>query len=235
MIVAGSLALSRLPHRRRPQDITNVQVQILTKSPPSTRRDRAVHHLPGEAAMNGLPDLVEDPLDLALTAFRRDRWVRGCRNMGTSARQLVSERLIQAREATGRLRDAGDGSCLDRLGEGPTCSRPRETASRDGSGARSRLGNRAASARGPRRDRGQRLGRVCPSSTQSSWDPSSLVAYSLSLGDVFEAVEHGSGNAGGGYRTEPRANTFIRAGEGMVHSLDESEDGREERRARVSR
>jgi cobalt-zinc-cadmium resistance protein CzcA len=98
MILAGALALSRLPIDAVP-DITNVQVQILTKSPAlgPVEVEQFITY-PVEAAMNGLPDLVE---------------IRSVSRYGLSAvtvvfedavnvyfaRQLVAERLIQARES----------------------------------------------------------------------------------------------------------------------------------------
>jgi heavy metal efflux system protein len=98
LVVAGAFALSQLPIDAVP-DITNVQVQILTKAPSlgPLEMEQFVTY-PVEAAMNGLPDLVEirsvSRYGLsAVTVVFKD-------NINVYfARQLVAERLIQAREA----------------------------------------------------------------------------------------------------------------------------------------
>ncbi|MGI0148285.1 MAG: efflux RND transporter permease subunit, partial [Thermoplasmata archaeon] len=98
VIVGGGYALSRLPIDAVP-DVTNVQVQILTNAPAlgPAEMEKFVTY-PVEAAMNGLPRLVE---------------IRSVTRYGLSAvtvvfedgvnlyfaRQLVAERLAQAREA----------------------------------------------------------------------------------------------------------------------------------------
>ena len=97
-IVGGGVAMTHLPLDVVP-DITNVQVQVLTKAPalgPAEMEQFVTY--PVEAAMNGLPDLVQ---------------IRSVSRYGLSsvtvvfedgvnvyfARQLVSERLQQARES----------------------------------------------------------------------------------------------------------------------------------------
>ena len=98
VVLGGGHALTRLPIDAVP-DVTNVQVQVLTKAPalgPAEMEQFVTY--PIEAAMNGLPDLVE---------------IRSVSRYGLSAvtivfqdhvnvyfaRQLVNERLSQAREA----------------------------------------------------------------------------------------------------------------------------------------
>ena len=97
LVFGGGYAVTQLPIDAVP-DVTNVQVQILTKAPalgPAEMEQFVTY--PVEAAMNGLPDLVE---------------IRSISRYGLSsitvvfedqvnvyfARQLVSERLAQARE-----------------------------------------------------------------------------------------------------------------------------------------
>src|SRR5262245_53912005 len=98
LVFAGGFALTRLPIDAVP-DVTTVQVQVLTKAPAlgPVEMEQFVTY-PIEAAMNGLPDLVE---------------IRSVSRYGLSAvtvvfddgvnvyfaRQLVAERLAQAREA----------------------------------------------------------------------------------------------------------------------------------------
>ena len=98
LIVAGVYAVSRLPIDAVP-DVTNVQVQVLTKSP-ALGPEEVEQFLtyPVEAAMNGLPKLKE---------------IRSISRYGISAvtvvfddsmdiylaRQLVAERLVSARES----------------------------------------------------------------------------------------------------------------------------------------
>ena len=98
MILGGGYALTQLPIDVQP-DITNVQVQVLTKAPAlgPVEMEQFITY-PIEAAMNGLPRLHE---------------IRSVSRYGLSAvtvvfedgvdvyfaRQLVNERLSQAREA----------------------------------------------------------------------------------------------------------------------------------------
>ena len=98
LVAGGGYALTQLPIDAVP-DITNVQVQVLTKAPAlgPVEMEQLVTY-PVEAAMNGLPRLRE---------------IRSVSRYGLSAvtvvfedgvdvyfaRQLVAERLVQAREA----------------------------------------------------------------------------------------------------------------------------------------
>ncbi|HSD29283.1 MAG TPA: efflux RND transporter permease subunit, partial [Vicinamibacteria bacterium] len=98
LVLGGGYALTELPIDAVP-DVTSVQVQVLTKAPalgPAEMEQFVTY--PIEAALNGLPDLVE---------------IRSVSRYGLSAvtvvfhdhvdvyfaRQLVNERLGQAREA----------------------------------------------------------------------------------------------------------------------------------------
>jgi cobalt-zinc-cadmium resistance protein CzcA len=51
-------------------------------------------------------------------------------------------------------------------------------------------------------------------------DPARMVAFHVSLAQVFEALEHGNANAGGGYIEKNRQQYLIR-GEGLLNSADD--------------
>ncbi len=219
LCVLGALALSRLPIDAVP-DITNVQVQILTKAPalgPAEIEQFITY--PVEAAMNGLPDLVE---------------IRSISRYGLSAvtvvfedkvnvyfaRQLVAERLTQAREAIPEgfgtpemgpvSTGLGEVFMFTVEGEGVSPMERRTILDWDiAPRLRAVPGVTEVNVWG-----GQ------PKQYQVVVDPSSLIAYGLSLGEVFEAVRRGSGNAGGGYIERNREQYVIR-GEGLVGSMDD--------------
>jgi heavy metal efflux system protein len=221
LIVGGFTALTQLPIDAVP-DITNVQVQILTKAPAlgPVEMEQFVTY-PIEAAMNGLPKLVQ---------------IRSISRYGLSAvtvvfedsvdvyfaRQLVAERLVQAREAIpegfgspemGPV-TTGLGDVFQFTVEGEGVS-PMER--------RTILDWMIA----------PRL-RAVPGVTEvNSWgglpkqyqvvvDPARLKAYGLSLREVFEAVQRGSMNAGGGYIEHNREQYIVR-GEGLAGSLADIE------------
>jgi cobalt-zinc-cadmium resistance protein CzcA len=221
VVVGGGYALTQLPIDAVP-DITNVQVQVLTKAPAlgPVEMEQLVTY-PVEAAMNGLPRLVE---------------IRSVSRYGLSAvtvvfedgvdvyfaRQLVAERLVQAREAIpsglgnpemGPV-TTGLGDVLQFTVEGEGVSAMERRTILDWMIA-------------------PRL-RAVPGVTEvNSWgglpkqyqvvvDPAKLRAHGLSLKEVFEAVERGSMNAGGGYIEHNREQYIVR-GEGLVGSLDDIE------------
>jgi cobalt-zinc-cadmium resistance protein CzcA len=214
LVLGGAYALTQLPIDAVP-DVTNVQVQILTKAPalgPAEMEQFVTY--PIEAAMNGLPDLVE---------------IRSVSRYGLSAvtvvfedhvdvyfaRQLVSERLGHAREAIppgfgtpemGPV-STGLGEVFMFTVEGEDLSPMERRTLLDW-------------------DIAPRL-RAVPGVTEvNAWggllkqyqvvvDPAKLVAFGLSLREVFDAVERGTGNAGGGYIEHNREQYVIR-GEGLA-------------------
>ena len=219
IICAGGYALTQLPIDAVP-DVTNVQVQILTKAPalgPAEMEQFVTY--PVEAAMNGLPDLVE---------------IRSVSRYGLSAvtvvfqdhvnvyfaRQLVNERLTQAREAI----PAGFGNPE----MGPVSTGLGEVYMFTVEGA----GLSAMERRtlldweiGPRLRAVPGVTEVnvwggLPKQIQVVVDPGKLIAYGLSLKEVFEAVARGTGNAGGGYIEHNREQYVIR-GEGLVSDLND--------------
>ncbi len=219
--LGGGYALTRLPIDAVP-DITNVQVQVLTKAPAlgPVEMEQLVTY-PVEAAMNGLPRLVE---------------IRSISRYGLSAvtvvfeegvdvyfaRQLVSERLVAAREAIPEglgtpemgpvTTGLGDVFQFTVEGEGVSAMERRTLldwviAPR----LRAVPGVTEVNAWGG-----------LPKQYQVVVDPSRLRAHGLSLRQVFEAVERGSRNAGGGY-IEHNREQYVLRGEGLVESLADIE------------
>ncbi len=221
LVVGGGYALTQLPIDAVP-DITNVQVQILTKAPAlgPVEMEQFVTY-PIEAAMNGLPRLVE---------------IRSISRYGLSAvtvvfedgvdvyfaRQLVAERLVQAREAIpAGLGNPEMGPVTTGLGdvfqftvEGEGVSPMERRTILDWMIAprlRAVPGVTEVNAWGG-----------LPKQYQVVVDPARLRAHNLSLKEVFEAVGRGSMNAGGGYIEHNREQYIVR-GEGLVSSLADIE------------
>jgi cobalt-zinc-cadmium resistance protein CzcA len=195
--------------------VTSVQVQVLTKAPalgPAEMEQFVTY--PIEAAMNGLPDLVEIRsvsrygLSAVTVVFEEDVDVY-------FARQLVGERLGQAREAI----PPGFGN--PEMGPVSTGLGEVFMFTLEGEGL-SPMERRTLLDW----DIAPRL-RAVPGVTEvNAWggllkqyqvvvDPAKLVAYNLALREVFAAVERGTGNAGGGYIEHNREQYVIR-GEGLV-------------------
>ena len=221
LVVGGGYALTQLPIDAVP-DITNVQVQVLTKAPAlgPVEMEQFVTY-PVEAAMNGLPRLKE---------------IRSVSRYGLSAvtivfedgvniffaRQLVAERLVQAREAIPEgLGNPEMGPVTTGLGDVFQFTVEGEGVS--AMERRSILDWMIA----------PRL-RAVPGVTEvNTWgglpkqyqvlvDPARLRAHGLSLREVFEAAERGNANAGGGYIEHNREQYIVR-GEGLVGSISDIE------------
>lgn len=219
LVFGGGYAVTQLPIDAVP-DVTNVQVQILTKAPalgPAEMEQFVTY--PVEAAMNGLPDLVE---------------IRSISRYGLSAitvvfedhvnvyfaRQLVSERLAQAKENI----PAGFG--VPEMG--PVSTGLGEVFMFTVEG-----GNLSAMERRTLLDWdiAPRL-RAIPGVTEVNvWgglpkqyqvvvDPAKLRGYGISLKEVFEAVEAGNGNSGGGYIERNREQYVIR-GDGLARNVSD--------------
>src|SRR3990172_383142 len=221
MILGGSYALTQLPIDVQP-DITNVQVQVLTRAPAlgPVEMEQFITY-PIEAAMNGLPRLRE---------------IRSISRYGLSAvtvvfedgvdvyfaRQLVNERLSQALEAIppglgspemGPV-TTGLGDVLQFTVEGDGVSAMERRSILDWLIAprlRAVPGVTEVNAWGG-----------LPKQYQVVVDPAKLLAYRIALKDVFEAVEKGTRNAGGGY-IEHNREQYILRGEGLVGSLADIE------------
>lgn len=222
LIGAGVYGLKNLPIDAVP-DVTNVQVQVLTAAPALAPLDieRQIT-FPVEVAMSGLPDIEE---------------IRSVSKFGLSAvtvvfhdsvniyfaRQLVLERLAQAREQIPENIGSPEmGPISTGLGEiyqyELKAKNPKEydaTALRtiqDWSVRRQLLGvpgvTEVNSFGGFEKQYQVRL------------DPAKLQAYGLSLREVFEAVARNNANVGGAY-IEKDAEQYLLRGIGLVGSPDD--------------
>ncbi|MGE0129226.1 MAG: efflux RND transporter permease subunit [Blastocatellales bacterium] len=222
LIGAGAYSLQSLPIDAVP-DVTNVQVQVLTAAPSLAplEIERQIT-FPVEVAMSGLPDIEE---------------IRSVSKFGLSAvtivfddsvsiyfaRQLVLERLSQAREQI----PPGIGSPE----MGPISTGLGEIYQYELKSAKA--GEFNATALRTIQDwnvRRQLLG--VPGVTevnsfgglekqyQVRLDPNQLQAYGLTLRDVFEAVARNNANVGGAY-IEKGEEQYLLRGIGLVTSLDD--------------
>jgi cobalt-zinc-cadmium resistance protein CzcA len=199
-------------------DITNVQVQILTRTAPlgPVEVERYVT-FPIEAAMSGLPDVAE---------------IRSVSRFGLSAvtvvfkdgvnvyfaRQLVSERLPAAREAIPQGFGSPElGPVTTGLGEvyqfvvqGPYS--PMELKEI----LDWQIAYRLRSVPGVTEVSGEG---GFTKQYQVIVDPAKLVAYRLSVGQVFRALEANNVVGGGGY-IEKGGEAYLVRGEGLVEDAD---------------
>ncbi len=222
IVAAGGIySLINLPIDAVP-DVTNVQVQVLTAAPSLAplEIERQVT-FPVETAMSGLPDIEE---------------IRSVSKFGLSAvtvvfddsvdtyfaRQLVLERLAQAREQIPQNIGSPEmGPISTGLGE----IYQYELKSTDGSYDATEL--RTIQDWNVRR---QLLG--VPGITeinsfggykkqfQVRIDPNKLQSFGLTLRDVFEAVSRNNSNVGGAY-IEKGAEQYLLRGIGLVEKADD--------------
>lgn len=222
LIGAGVYSLQNLPIDAVP-DVTNVQVQVLTAAPSLAplEIERQIT-FPVEVAMSGLPDIEE---------------IRSVSKFGLSAvtvvfddsvdtylaRQLVLERLSQAREQIPESIGSPEmGPISTGLGEiyqyelkaGPGSSYDATSLRtiQDWSVRRQLLGvpgvTEVNSFGGLEKQYQVRL------------DPVRLQAYGLSLRDVLDAVGRNNANVGGAY-IEHGAEQYLLRGIGLVESADD--------------
>jgi len=219
IVGTGIMALRELPIDAVP-DITNVQVQVLTRTAPlgPVEVERYVT-FPVEAAMSGIPDIEE---------------IRSISRFGLSAvtvvfkehvniywaRQQVSERLVQAREeipqgfGTPELGpiSTGLGEVYQFVVRGKGYSPMELRTILDW-----QIAYRLRSVPG-----------VVEISQEGGFakqyqvvvDPAKLVSYRLAIGQVFEALEKNNAVAGGGY-IEHAGEAYIIRGEGLVQNPEE--------------
>jgi heavy metal efflux system protein len=221
MSAAGVYSLITLPIDAVP-DVTNVQVQVLTSAPSLAplEIERQVT-FPVETAMSGLPDIEE---------------IRSVSKFGLSAvtivfkdsvdtyfaRQLVLERLSQAREQIpSNIGSPEMGPISTGLGE----IYQYELVSKDGSFDATQL--RTIQDWNVRR---QLLG--VPGVTeinsfggfekqyQVQINPEKLQSFGLSLRDVYEAVGRNNANVGGAY-IEKGAEQYLLRGIGLVEKAED--------------
>jgi heavy metal efflux system protein len=222
MAAAGIYSLRSLPIDAVP-DVTNVQVQVLTSAPSLAplEIERQIT-FPVEVAMSGLPDIEE---------------IRSVSKFGLSAvtivfddsvsiyfaRQLVLERLSQAREQIPpNIGSPEMGPISTGLGEiyqyELKSTKPGEYDAmalrtiQDWNVRRQLLGvpgvTEVNSFGGLEKQYQVRL------------DPNQLQAYGLTLRDVFEAVARNNANVGGAY-IEQGAEQYLLRGIGLVTSIDD--------------
>jgi cobalt-zinc-cadmium resistance protein CzcA len=222
MIGAGLYSLLNLPIDAVP-DVTNVQVQVLTAAPSLAplEIERQIT-FPVEVAMSGLPDLVE---------------IRSVSKFGLSAvtvvfddsvdtyfaRQLVLERLSQAREQIPENIGSPEMGPIS-TGLGEIYQYQLKAAPGSGYDATSL---RTIQDWNVRR---QLLG--VPGVTevnsfggfekqyQVRVDPAKLQSYGLSLRDVLEAVVRNNANVGGAY-IEHGSEQYLLRGIGLAESADD--------------
>ena len=203
-------------------DVTNIQVQILTNSPGLAPEEvERFITFPVETAMSGLPAIEEIRsvskfgLSVVTVVFEE----------GTDiywARQLVGERLVEARdsipEGYGEPEMGPISSGLGEIyqfevrGEGYSPMELREILDWNVNyQLRSVPGIVEVNSFG---------GEL--KTYQVTIDPARLVAYNVSVSDIFEALEANNRNVGGGYIAHQGEQYLIR-GEGVLNRLDEIE------------
>lgn len=217
VIVVGLRSLQDLPIDAVP-DVTNVQVQILTNSPGLAPEEvERFITFPVETSMSGLPRVEEirSVSKFGLSA------VTVVFEEGTDiywARQLISERLVEAREqippgygepAMGPISSGlGEIYQFEVRGEGYSPMELRTILDwQVNYQLRSVPGVVEVNAFG-----GQLK------TYQVTLDPDQLVSYGLPLKDLFSAIESNNRNVGGGY-IEHAGEQYLIRGEGLVSDL----------------
>jgi len=222
LIAAGLYSLQRLPIDAVP-DVTNVQVQILTAAPSLAplEIERQIT-FPVEVAMSGLPGIEEIRsvskfgLSAVTVVFEESTSIY-------FARQLVLERLSQAREQIpANIGSPEMGPISTGLGEiyqyelrGAQGSSYDATSLRtiqDWNVRRQLLGVQGVTEVNS-------FGGLVKQ-YQVRIDPAKLQAYGLGLRDVFEAVARNNANVGGAY-IEHGAEQFLLRGIGLVQSAED--------------
>lgn len=222
LVVAGLSTLRELPIDAVP-DITNVQIQVLTQSPAlGPEQVEKLITTPVEQALGGLPRLEQlrstskFGLSVVTVVFDEDTDIY-------FARQLINERLQQAREAIpAGLGEPEMGPISTGLGEiyqfelrgkGMTSMELRSILEFE-------VSPRLRSVRG--------VIEVNPfggelKTYEVQIKPDQLAAYGVSIADVFQALERNNANAGGAY-IQHNGEQYLVRGEGQIESLDDVRD-----------
>jgi len=222
LIGAGIYSLQRLPIDAVP-DVTNVQVQVLTAAPSLAplEIERQIT-FPVEIAMSGLPG-VEEIRSVSKFGLSAVTIVFQESTDTYFARQLVLERLSQAREQIPQTIGSPEMGPIS-TGLGEIYQYELRAAAGSGYDATSLRTIQDWSVRR------QLLG--VPGVTevnsfgglekqyQVRIDPAKLQAYGLGLRDVFEAVARNNANVGGAY-IEHGAEQYLLRGIGLVQSADD--------------
>ena len=229
--LGGIYALADLPIDAVP-DVTNVQVQVLTNSPGLAPEEiEKFVTFPVETAMSGLPKVEEIRsisrfgLSAVTVVFEEDADIFW-------ARQLIGERLTEAREAipegygepemgpisTGlgeiyQFEVRGEPTCAAGAPDRPDCYTPMELRTLLDWVVNYQL--RSVPGVVEVNSFGGEL-----KTYQVTLDPDKLVAYGLSVGDVSRALGANNRNVGGGY-IEHRGEQYVVRGEGLVERLED--------------
>jgi heavy metal efflux system protein len=209
----GIFSFRNLPIDAVP-DITNVQVQILTRTAPlgPVEVERYVT-FPIEAAMSGLPD-VEEIRSVSRFGLSAVTVVFEDEVSVYFARQLVSERLPAAREAIppgfgnpelGPV-STGLGEVYQFVVRGPYSPMQLKEI------LEWQIAYRLRSVPGVTEVSGEG---GFTKQYQVVIDPAKLVSYRLSIGQVFRALEENNALGGGGY-IEKNGEAYLVRGEGLV-------------------
>ncbi|MGH7859142.1 MAG: efflux RND transporter permease subunit, partial [Candidatus Binatia bacterium] len=229
--LGGAYALVDLPIDAVP-DVTNVQVQVLTNSPGLAPEEvEKFVTFPVETAMSGLPMIEEIRsisrfgLSAVTVVFEEEADIYW-------ARQLVGERLTEAREtipegygepemgpiSTGlgeiyQFELRGDPMCAPDEKDTPGCWTPMELRTQLDWVVNYQL--RSVPGVVEVNSFGGEL-----KTYQATLDPDRLVAYGLSVADVSRALAANNRNVGGGY-IEHQGEQYVVRGEGLVERLEE--------------
>ena len=233
LVAAGVEHMLRLPIDAVP-DVTNIQVQILTKAPALAPLEvERLVTFPVESAMAGLPDIEEIRsvskfgLSVVTVVFRE----------GTDiyrARQLVQERLGEAREAipegygtpemgpiaTGlgeiyQFEVRGEPACPS-TDDTPECYSPMELRTILDWFVAYQLKSVPGVVEINTFGGELKTYEVAP-------DLVALQSHNLPLAELFEVLEHNNRNVGGAYLVRNREQVVIR-GQGLIESLQDIAD-----------
>ncbi len=233
LVAAGVEHMLRLPIDAVP-DVTNIQVQILTKAPALAPLEvERLVTFPVEAAMAGLPDVEEIRsvskfgLSVVTVVFREGSDIY-------RARQLVQERLGEAREAipegygtpemgpiaTGlgeiyQFEVRGEPACPS-TDDTPECYSPMELRTILDWFVAYQLKSVPGVVEINTFGGELKTYEVAP-------DPAALQSHDLPLAQLFEVLEHNNRNVGGAYLVRSREQVVIR-GQGLIESLQDIGD-----------
>ncbi len=220
-IVVGVVSFIHLPIDAVP-DITTVQVQILTRTPPlgPVEVERYVT-FPIETSMSGLPD-VEEIRSISRFGLSAVTVVFKDKVNVYFARQLVNERLPGAKE----LIPEGFGTPE----MGPVTTGLGEVYQFVVSGELYSLTDLKQILKWQIAPRLKAVPGVTEVSIEGGYEkqyqvkihPSMLVAYHLSIGDIFSALEKNNAIGGGGY-IEKGGEAYLIRGEGLITQKDQIE------------
>jgi cobalt-zinc-cadmium resistance protein CzcA len=220
-ILIGAISFQHLPIDAVP-DITTVQVQILTRTAPlgPVEVERYVTY-PIETAMSGLPD-VKEIRSISRFGLSAITVVFNDKLNVYFARQLVNERLPAAKE----LIPEGFGTPE----MGPVTTGLGEVYQFVVTGEGYSLTDLKQILKWQIAPRLKSVPGVTEVSGEGGYEkqyqvkihPSMLVAYHLSIGDVFSALEKNNAIGGGGY-IEKGGEAYIVRGEGLITQKDQIE------------